>query len=448
MSRQRLATVRSLPASGDEREKCVLAGVALCGKGQAQGIEEAEESLAELSELAVSAGAEVVDALMQVRDKPDSATLIGRGKIDELRIAANEFDADFVLFDHELTATQLRNLEKQLDLRVLDRTQLILDIFAGHARTREGSLQVELAQLQYLAPRLTGRGVEMSRLAGGIGARGPGETQLETDRRRIGRRIAKLEAQLESVRAHRGRQRKKRSAVPLSTVALVGYTNAGKSTLFNALTSGNVLADARMFATLDPTIRALGLPSHRRVLVSDTVGFISRLPPGLVRAFRATLEEVTEAVMCLHVVDVSSPQRRAYIQEVNKVLEELDARDKPQILVLNKCDRITLEEAERIRASEFAAGEHLDVVAISALKNEGLDQLLVAMDGSLPGDPLSTVRYRFPHTEADKLSFLYSHGRITERVDDEEGVEVTAEAAASVHQRLADQAVKRAHDSR
>lgn len=442
MSRSTYTSTHSAQPTDGAPEKCVLAGIALRGKSSGDVVEEAEESLAELAELADSAGAQVVDVVLQVRDKPEPATLIGSGKVDELKVAAQEFDADFVLFDHELSPTQLRNLEKQLDRRVLDRTQLILDIFAAHARTREGRLQVELAQLQYLLPRLTGRGIEMSRLGGGIGTRGPGETQLETDRRRIGRRISKLEEQLETVRAHRGRQRNKRGAVPLSTVALVGYTNAGKSTLFNALTSGNVLADARMFATLDPTIRALDLPSHRRVLLSDTVGFISRLPLGLVRAFRATLEEVTEAAMCLHVVDASSPRREEYIQEVNKVLEELDARDGPQILVLNKCDRMTPDEANRVRELESAAGGQLAVVAVSALRSSGLSELLAAMDRVLPGDPVSTVRYRFPHDEADKLSFLYDHGRVTERVDDEDGVLVTAEAAASVHQRLVEQAIR------
>jgi GTP-binding protein HflX len=442
MSRSNYTSTHSAQPTKGAQEKCVLAGIALRGKGSADVLEEAEESLAELAELADSAGAHVVDVVLQVRDKPEPATLIGSGKVDELRVAAEEFDADFVLFDHELTPTQLRNLENTLDRRVLDRTQLILDIFAAHARTREGRLQVELAQLQYLLPLLTGRGIEMSRLGGGIGTRGPGETQLETDRRRIGRRIAKLEEQLESVRAHRGRQRNKRGAVPLSTVALVGYTNAGKSTLFNALTSGNVLVDARMFATLDPTIRALDLPSHRRVLLSDTVGFISRLPLGLVRAFRATLEEVTEAAMCLHVVDASSPRRQEYIHEVNKVLEELDARDEPQILVLNKCDRMHPDEADRIREIATAAGGQFEVVSVSALRSEGLDDLRAAMDRVLPGDPVSAVRYRFPHGEADKLSFLYDHGRVTERVDDEEGVLVTAEAAASVHQRLTEQAVR------
>jgi len=422
------------------REKCILVGLSLKGPrdeiSQADSQRRIEESLSELAELARSAGADVVDAYLQTRERPDPATLIGRGKADEIRAAAEESGADFILFAQELSATQLRNLEGQFDRRVLDRTQLILDIFAGHARTREGRLQVELAQLQYLLPRLAGRGTAMSRLGGGIGTRGPGETQLETDRRRIGRRIAKLQQELENVRAHRSRQRRKRDAVPLPTVALVGYTNAGKSTLFNALTEAGVLADARMFATLDPTIRALDLPSRRRVLLSDTVGFISELPPGLIRAFRATLEEVTEADMCLHVVDASSESRADYIREVDKVLDELDALDKPQILVLNKTDRLAAQDVQRIQASEAGTGGQVATVAVSALQRTGLSTLIEVMDHHMPGDAVSTVHYLFGHDEGDKLSFLYSHGRIIERIDREEGSQVTAEAPASVHNRL------------
>ncbi|MGC2139408.1 MAG: GTPase HflX, partial [Candidatus Sulfotelmatobacter sp.] len=285
---------------------------------------DAEESLAELRTLAGSAGAKVVGEILQRRDRPDPATLIGAGKLEEIAGAAASVNADLLLFDHDLSASQQRNIEKIVQRRVIDRTQLILDIFARHARTREGQLQVELAQLQYLLPRLAGRGVEMSQLGGGIGTRGPGETQLETDRRKIARRVRHVEQQLENVRRIRAQQRQRRESAPVATVALVGYTNAGKSTLFNALTRAAVLASPRMFATLDPTIRGVVLPSKRKILMSDTVGFIRSLPHTLVSAFRATLEEVQRASLILHVSDASSRLSAEQDAQVEIVLKELE----------------------------------------------------------------------------------------------------------------------------
>ncbi|MGH9673212.1 MAG: GTPase HflX, partial [Bryobacteraceae bacterium] len=279
-------------------------------------LSEPDNPLDELAALAASAGAQVAGRMTQSRPAPEASTLIGSGKLEDLGAQASAEAADLVIFDHDLTPTQLRNLERALPCRVVDRTQLILDIFARRAHTREGQLQVELAQLTYLLPRLSGRGAEMSRLGGGIGTRGPGETQLETDRRRIHRRIQKIHEQLEAVRASRGVQRRQRQDVPLRTVALIGYTNAGKSTLFNRLTGAGVEADARLFATLDPTVRQITLPSRRRVLVSDTVGFIRDLPASLVKAFRATLEEVREASLLLHVVDATSPAAAEKVRQV------------------------------------------------------------------------------------------------------------------------------------
>ena len=306
------------------------------------------ESLAEFEELARSAGAEVVATLVQRRARPDAASLVGQGKLDEIAGVAASTNADVVLFDHDLTPSQLRNLEAKLPCRVIDRTQLILDIFARHARTREGQLQVELAQLEYQLPRLAGRGKAMSQLGGGIGTRGPGETQLETDRRKINLRIDHVKEQLESVRRIRRQQRQRREAVPVPVVALVGYTNAGKSTLFNALTEAGVLESSRMFATLDPKLKQLQLPSRRKILLSDTVGFIRNLPHTLVTSFRATLEEVERAEVLLHVRDASSAMMEEQKEQVEKVLGELDVQGKPVIEVLNKVDLLGDEERDRL----------------------------------------------------------------------------------------------------
>jgi GTP-binding protein HflX len=310
---------------------------------------DAEESFAEFRELVAGAGARIAAEVMQRRSRPDPATLIGAGKVEEIAGIAASCNADLVLFDHDLTPTQLRNLEAALPCRVLDRTQLILDIFARHARTREGQLQVELAQLEYMLPRLTGKGKAMSQLGGGIGTRGPGETKLETDRRQIQRRIDHLKDELDAVRRVRKQQRQRREAVPVPTVALVGYTNAGKSTLFNCLTGAQVLASSRMFATLDPKLRAIELPSRRKILLSDTVGFIRNLPHTLVSSFRATLEEVAQAEVLLHVRDAASTYGDDQKLQVEKVLAELEVMAKPRIEVLNKID--LLDDHQRGGAS-------------------------------------------------------------------------------------------------
>ena len=355
-----------------------------------------EASLAEFQELATSAGAEVAATIVQHRPRPDPATLVGQGKLEEIEGVIASTGADLVLFDHDLSPSQLRNLEGKLPCRVIDRTQLILDIFARHARTREGQLQVELAQLEYQLPRLAGRGKAMSQLGGGIGTRGPGETQLETDRRKINLRIDHVKEQLESVRRIRRQQRQRREAVPVPVVALVGYTNAGKSTLFNALTEAGVLESSRMFATLDPKLRQLQLPSRRKVLLSDTVGFIRNLPHTLVTSFRATLEEVERAELLLHVRDASSPMLDEQKVQVERVLSELDVTKKPIIEVLNKIDLVPTGIPMGAPGS----------IAVSGLKKQGLDHLLAAIDAALVADPLIEMRFRLPQSEGAVIAAL------------------------------------------
>ncbi len=371
---------------------------------------DSRQSLDEFRELVVSAGGEVAAELIQRRSRPDPATLVGSGKVEEIAGVAASTGADLVLFDHDLTPTQLRNLEAALPCRVLDRTQLILDIFARHARTREGQLQVELAQLEYLLPRLTGRGKSMSQLGGGIGTRGPGETQLETDRRRIQRRIDQLKRDLESVRRTRKQQRQRREAVPVPTVALVGYTNAGKSTLFNALTGAQVLASSHMFATLDPKLRALELPSRRKILLSDTVGFIRNLPHTLVTSFRATLEEVQQAEVLIHVRDAAAVCAAEQKEQVEKVLAELEVLAKPRIEAFNKIDLLGEEERaallSRVRFNPNQKSAHEIAIALSALTGEGLDDLLHAIDATLHSDPVIDAELSVPQQEGAALAAL------------------------------------------
>ena len=390
---------------------------------------DAEESLAELRTLAESAGAKVVGEILQRRDRPDPATLIGAGKLEEIAGAAASVNADLLLFDHDLTASQQRNVEKIVKLRVIDRTQLILDIFARHARTREGQLQVELAQLQYMLPRLAGRGVEMSQLGGGIGTRGPGETQLETDRRKIARRVRHVEQQIENVRRIRAQQRQRRESAPVAMVALVGYTNAGKSTLFSALTQAAVLASPRMFATLDPTIRGVVLPSKRKILMSDTVGFIRNLPHSLVSAFRATLEEVQRASLILQVSDASSRLSAEQDAQVEIVLKELEAEKKPRLRVMNKVDLLDVEVAEALVND---AAPDSNTVYVSATEGTGLDRLLARIDAMIEEDRISRVHVRVPQKEGKTLAMLEAKARIYSRKYKDGSVEMEVEAPESV----------------
>jgi GTP-binding protein HflX len=369
---------------------------------------------------------------MQHRDRPDPATLIGAGKVEEIAGVAASTNADLVLFDHDLSPTQLRNLEAALPCRVLDRTQLILDIFARHARTREGQLQVELAQLEYMLPRLTGRGKAMSQLGGGIGTRGPGETQLETDRRRIQRRIDQLKQDLDAVRRVRRQQRQRRETVPVPTVALVGYTNAGKSTLFNRLTGAQVLQSPRMFATLDPKLRAIELPSRRKILLSDTVGFIRNLPHTLVTSFRATLEEVEQAEVLLHVRDASSGYGEEQKVQVEKVLGELDALGKPRIEVLNKTDLLDAHE----RSGLSARLEPHCEVAVSARTGEGMDALLEAIDRALFRDPLMEAELCVPQKDGAVLAAIDAGMVVQRREFDGNLVRLSVRGPASLLGRL------------
>src|SRR5882757_6844400 len=413
--------------------------------------EQGRESLAELVELAESAGGEVAGTLFQVRDSADPATLVGRGKLEEIRAAANASDAALIIFDSDLSPVQQRNIEEITERRVIDRTQLILDIFARHARSREGQLQVELAQLNYMLPRLTGKGAAMSRQggkgaggaggAGGgggrIGVRGPGEKKLETDRRRIRDRVSKIEKSIEDVRKQRAQRRQARNSVPLGTIALVGYTNAGKSTLFNALSRAEVLVSSRMFATLDPTIRALRLPLGRRVMLSDTVGFIRDLPKGLLTAFRATLEEVQEAALILHVSDVSNPHHDELDEEVDKILRELGVDGRPRLRVLNKMDRLSPEERSAITSgSARSSGACGPPVLVSALTGEGIEELLRRMDAEMPTDPVVSLSIRLPLAEGRTLAMIHALGRVIHSEIEDSHMRLDAEVPASIAKRL------------
>jgi GTP-binding protein HflX len=424
------------------RERVLLVGVALKRASRIPGLESGaaeRESLLELDELARSAGAEVVGSVLQVRDAIDPATLVGRGKLEEIRAEATLHNAPLIVFDRNLSPVQLRNIEKATDCRVVDRSQLILDIFARHARSREGQLQVELAQLNYLLPRLVGKGTQMSRLGGkagsltgGIGVRGPGEQKLETDRRRIRDRVRKIEQMIERVRRQRAVRRQARQAVPLGTVALVGYTNAGKSTLFNALTQAQVDTSPRMFATLDPTLRAVRLPSHRRVLLSDTVGFIRELPPGLIAAFRATLEEVQEAAVLLHVTDISNPRHVEQDCEVEKVLAELGVDDRPRVHVFNKVDRLGPEQAAALHTGN---GQ----VYVSALHGRGLEELLRRVDELLPIDPRVRKVFHLPISDGRTLALIHACGRVHSSEVRDGHLRLDAELPESLARRLEQQ---------
>ena len=436
-------------------DRALLVGLGWKRKPRFPGMpagEQGRESLLELVELARSAGAEIAGTVFQMRESADPATLVGRGKLDEIRAEATAHKAPLIIFDSNLSPMQQRNIEEATERRVIDRTQLILDIFAKHARSREGQLQVELAQLNYMLPRLTGKGTSMSRLggksggggsggagggAGRIGVRGPGEKKLETDRRRIRDRVGKIQKSIEDIRKQRALRREARNAVPLGTIALVGYTNAGKSTLFNALSRAEVLVSSRMFATLDPTIRAIRLPSNRRVLVSDTVGFIRDLPKALLTAFRATLEEVQEASLILHVSDVSNPHHSELDEEVDKILNDLGVADRPKLCVFNKVDRLSPEQrASLIRPHAIGADTNAGPVLVSGLTGEGVEELLRRMDSALPVDPVVTLSLRVPLAEGRTLALVHALGRVLHSEVEDSHMLMDAEVPVSIARKL------------
>src|SRR5205809_5640142 len=403
MAGQRLSGTSGRPGVA-RRERAALVGLIA---GRARRLD-ADRSIDELAGLAQAAGGDIVLRVLQERPKPDPSTFLGAGKIQMLAASAAETDVDVVIFDNELTPAQLRQVEEKVGRKVVDRTQLILDIFARRARTREGKLQVELAQLKYLLPRLVGASTALSRLGGGIGTRGPGETKLETDRRRIRTRIHAVSEDIEHVRKRRAQSRERRHKASVPTVALVGYTNAGKTTLFNVLTRADAEASNALFVTLDPLIRPVRLPDSRELLVSDTVGFIDRLPHALIAAFRATLEEVADADLILHVIDAAAPDRERRMDAVRRVLEEVEALEVPLLEVYNKVDALTPDERRRLAEQDPAA------LLISALAGDGIDELIETVASRLALDVVRMTLTFDPGDARDRerIGRVYRHARV------------------------------------
>ena len=409
-------------------ERAALVGLVA---GRARRLD-AERSLDELAGLAQAAGAEVVLRVLQERPKPDPSTFLGAGKIKTLALSAAETNVDVVIFDNELTPAQLRQIEGEVGRKIIDRTQLILDIFARRARTREGKLQVELAQLKYMLPRLAGSGTALSRLGGGIGSRGPGETKLETDRRRIRTRIHAISDDIDQVRKRRTQLRERRHKASVPTVALVGYTNAGKTTLFNVLTRADAEASNALFVTLDPLVRQVRLPDNRELLVSDTVGFIDRLPHALVAAFRATLEETADADLVLHVIDASAPDRDRRMNAVRSVLDEVGAIEVPMLEVYNKCDALTPDERRRLQEQDPSA------LLISSLTRQGIDELVETITSRLALDVVRVTLTFDPDNDADRerIARVYRHARVVLHEAREREVSIVADVPRRLLNRL------------
>lgn len=408
------------------KEKAVAVGI--YGKRSERWKE--EQSLEELSTLAITAGADVLQKFLQEKPRRDPAYYCGKGKLEEIKTYCDARGVDVVLFDDPLAPAQIRNVEHVLDRKVLDRTQLILDIFAQRARTAEGKLQVELAQIDYLLPRLTGKGMELSRLGGGIGTRGPGETKLEFDRRRLRERRSRLQKQLERVKRIRQTQRQARTDIPLPTVALVGYTNAGKTTLFNRLTGSTGFVSPILFATLDPAIKSLRVPNQQTVLLSDTVGFIRKLPHELVAAFRATLEEVVQAQLLVHVIDASSEEAEEQMEAVQQTIRDLEAADKPVLFVLNKID---LLENSLAMLQSFRNLEH--VVAVSAEKGTGIEQLKEKIVRMLAGF-WQRLNLWIPHDQQSLISLLHEQGKIYNKTYVDGHVELDVEIPKKLAEKI------------
>ena len=395
-------------------EKVVLIGVWTSGD-----FDETQRSLGELALLAETAGSQVLDVLVQRRDRPDPATYIGSGKLQELHQIVMSTGADTVICNGELTPSQLSKMEKVVKVKVIDRTWLILDIFAQHARSREGKAQVSLAQMQYMLPRLRGWGDALSRQSGGIGTRGPGETKLESDRRRIGKSMSKLRREIKEMGVARNTQRAQRRRSNVPSVAITGYTNAGKSSLLNCLTSAGVLVENALFATLDPTVRQAKTPGGREFTLADTVGFVRDLPHQLVEAFRSTLEEVGASDLILHVVDGSDPDPEGQLSAVRKVLADIDAHKIPELVVINKADAADPFVIDRLKLREKNS------IAVSALTGEGIPELIALIEAQLPY-PQIDIKATIPYDRGDLLARAYREGNVLSRTDTEIGTVIIA----------------------